>query len=366
MDAALPGWVADAAALPVAFAQVREDPLLDEWVVQQLPPRSRMIMIASGGCTLAYLAGHANLAHIDVVDANPAQLALARVKLNLLQTANPDGRLALLGHLQDTQAVRRMLGRTIRDVIPTIGRDLASLSPDELWIRDGLDHIGRYERVFRQLRVELHDVASEVESLLRLRDPDEQAGRVQPGTNLGRALDQAFDRALDLPILVRLFGEGATRNRVEPFARHFARRTRHVLATLPAAENPYLWQVLRGSYPPDHPAPWIARAILTHLPVLTWTQSAMTDALRKSPGNYDFVHLSNILDWLSPEEARATLDLTHAALKPGGWVLIRQLNSAVDIPAAGPHFGWLDAEAKMLHARDRSFFYRALHVGRKR
>ena len=52
-------------------------------------------------------------------------------------------------------------------------------------------------------------------------------------------------------------------------------------------------------------------------------------------GSYDFVHLSNILDWLSPEEARATLDVAHAALRPGGWVLIRQLNSTLDIPCFG-------------------------------
>ena len=33
----------------------------------------------------------------------------------------------------------------------------------------------------------------------------------------------------------------------------------------------------------------------------------MAEALKSSPNSFDFVHLSNILDWLSPEEARATL-----------------------------------------------------------
>ena len=32
-----------------------------------------------------------------------------------------------------------------------------------------------------------------------------------------------------LPHLVRLFGEEATKNPVEPFARHFARRIRHAM-----------------------------------------------------------------------------------------------------------------------------------------
>ncbi len=92
----------------------------------------------------------------------------------------------------------------------------------------------------------------------------------------------------------------------------------------------------------------------------------MTEALRGAAGIYDFIHLSNILDWLSPEEARTTLDLAHTALRPGGWTLIRQLNSTLDIPRLGSGFDWHTEEAESLHACDRSFFYRALHLGRKR
>ena len=90
----------------------------------------------------------------------------------------------------------------------------------------------------------------------------------------------------------------------------------------------------------------------------------MADALRAARPEFDFCHLSNILDWLSPEEAATTLELAAAALRPGGWVLIRQLNSTLDIPSLGPNFDWEDTQP--LHARDRSFFYRHLHLGRKR
>jgi predicted SAM-dependent methyltransferase len=40
----------------------------------------------------------------------------------------------------------------------------------------------------------------------------------------------------------------------------------------------------------------------------------------------DFVHLSNILDWLTPEEAIETLSAAYRSLRRGGLVLIRQLN----------------------------------------
>ena len=42
----------------------------------------------------------------------------------------------------------------------------------------------------------------------------------------------------------------------------------------------------------------------------------------RPPGGYDFVHLSNILDWLSPADAQALLDLAHAALRPGGRMVV--------------------------------------------
>jgi S-adenosylmethionine-diacylglycerol 3-amino-3-carboxypropyl transferase len=362
-DNPLPPWVLEAAELPVAFAQVREDPLIDASVVRGLGPEARIIMIASGGCTVAFLAAYCRVACVDVVDPNPAQIALASLKLHLLSNFDRAGRLALLGHAPMPTDERE---RRLRAALHAIGVPAEAIGPPRVWAEEGPDHSGRYERVFAQLRRYLEPQAAEVEQLLPLRDPAEQAHRVAAATPMGQTLDKAFERALDLPILIRLFGEGATRNRVEPFARHFARRTRHVLATLPAAGNPYLWQVLAGRYPPGAEAPWLAAPSPDRLPQITWNTTTMNEALRRSPGRYDLVHLSNILDWLDPEEARTTLDFAHAALRPGGWTLIRQLNSTLDIPSFGQGFSWHTEEAQALHAGDRSFFYRLLHLGRKR
>ena len=231
----------------------------------------------------------------------------------------------------------------------------------------GPDHAGRYERVFAQLRESLGGHSCALAAVLRWRDPAEQARRVAPSTELGRALDESFDAVLALPNLVRLFGAGATKNPAELFSRHFARRTRHVLATLPAAENPFLWQMLAGQFPAGVVSPWLAAPIPQRLPRLIWTLGLMNDALGEAePEAFDFVHLSNILDWLTPAEAATTLARTWSALRPGGRVLIRQLNSTLEIPALGAQFDWEDGEAEALHAADRSFFYRRLHLGRKR
>ena len=92
----------------------------------------------------------------------------------------------------------------------------------------------------------------------------------------------------------------------------------------------------------------------------------MVRALGDRPGAFDFVHLSTILDWLDPEDARATLDLPSRALSPGGWTLVRQLNSTLDVERLGDGFDWRTTRARRLHRADRSFFYRALYLGRRR
>lgn len=362
-ESSLPAWVAEAARLPVAFAQVREDPWIDAQVVSRLDPHSRILMVASGGCTVAYLAATFPTVRIDVVDPNSAQIALAKLKHELLKRFGTEQRLTLLGHAPMLAAERE---RQLEDVLGEIGLTPDSIGPRDVWAADGPDFAGRYERVFAALRRELAPFTGEIASLLSLWDIAEQARRVSPDCELGRALDTAFDRAMDLPILVQLFGEGATQNRVESFARHFARRTRVALASLPAADNPYLWQVLVGRYPPKTSAPWIAAARPFSVPKVHWNKALMADILRSARAEYDFVHLSNILDWLTPQEASETLNLVSDALRPGGWTLIRQLNSTLDVPASGPAFDWQMNDAQNLHAKDRSYFYRALHLGRKR
>jgi S-adenosylmethionine-diacylglycerol 3-amino-3-carboxypropyl transferase len=362
MSGSSPSWIAEALALPIAFAQVREDPLIDREVVDLIPEPARVLMVASGGCTAALLAASAKVTRLHLVDPNPAQIALARLKLLLLQRTDTPERLALLGHAPMTVKERQ---RHVAAWLGVLGYAPEILGPVTTWADLGPDHAGRYERLFVQLRRRLETHTNELVSLLVLRDSAEQARRVERQTDLGRALDTAFDEVMALPNLVGLFGEEATRNPAEPFARHFARRTRHVLATLPAAENPYLWQLLAGRYPDETPVPWLVADPPERLPEFTWTVAKMDDALATAPGPFDFVHLSNILDWLSPGAAKMTLERAWKALDLGGYVLIRQLNSSLDIPSLGSQFTWLTEEAAAWHARDRSFFYRALHLGRK-
>jgi S-adenosylmethionine-diacylglycerol 3-amino-3-carboxypropyl transferase len=356
-------WTVEVARRPIAFAQVREDSLLDQRVIERLGKGVEVLMVASGGCTACLLATLPQISRLHLVDPNPAQIALARLKLRLLAHCDPADRLSLLGHAAIPEEQRRLaLARELAalDLPPT------ALGAVELLGKIGPDTAGRYEALFAKLREALSEVSDDVAALLQLRDPSEQSRRAHPSTRLGKALDAAFDSVMALPNLIGLFGEGATRNRCEPFSRHFVGRTRHVLATLPAVDNPYLWQLLHGAFPDGVTYPWLGAPKPGRLPEVKWTVATMTDALRGRREEYDVIHLSNILDWLSPQEARSTLELAWGALRRGGLTFIRQLNSSLDVPALGTHFEWQEDLARELHVRDRSFFYRKLHLGLKR
>jgi S-adenosylmethionine-diacylglycerol 3-amino-3-carboxypropyl transferase len=120
----------------------------------------------------------------------------------------------------------------------------------------------------------------------------------------------------------------------------------------------------RRPLPATTPAPWLAAPAPRGSPPSHSTTGPA--ALAAEPRAFDLDHLSNVLDWLTPDAAAATLATAAEGLRPGGWVFIRQLNSTLDVRRLGPAFDWRTDESADLLARDRSFFYRSLHLGRKR
>lgn len=362
MGTNMPRWIIEAGELPLGFAQVREDAALDLRVAEYLRDGVRIFMVGSGGCTVAALAACGVISNLHIVDSNPTQIALCRLKLRLLQTCEPEERLALLGHAPMPASARQT---RIKEELYALGISPDVFGPTELMGEVGPDHLGCYEHLFTALRRELHGHEKELADLLGLRDPSEQVRRVNATTSLGRALDQAFERVMALPNLVKLFGEAATANRRQPFPAHFASRTRHVLKALPAAGNPYLSQIFLGRFTDGVVYPWLSSMPPVRMPHITWETTTVNEALRKKADSFDFVHLSNTLDWLPPQDARRTLELAWAALRSDGVILLRQLNSTLDIPALESRFDWLDDFSRELLDTDRSFFYRAIYLGRK-
>jgi S-adenosylmethionine-diacylglycerol 3-amino-3-carboxypropyl transferase len=322
-----------AASLPVAFAQVREDPRLDGERAARYPGGT-VVMIASGGDTACCLS-RLPLGRLLVVDLNPAQLALTRCKWHLARHATREQALQWLGHLP-------MAGRAqhLRATLQALDLPTEALGPLPFVAEVGPDFAGRYERLFQALR----------KALARLK------------------WEEAFAEVMSLENLVALFGPLATHNPRRSFASHFAERTRRAVDRSDGPTNPFLSQLLTGSFGSGPAWDWLGPEKWgAPMVELECHCGPMHEVLSQLPeASVDWLQLSNILDWLGPQPAGQLLQACHRVLKPGGQVLVRQLNSCLDIPALPAGLHWdLEAGAAM-EADDRSFFYPQLHVGEKR
>ena len=347
-------WATDAAAWPLAFAQVREDPRLDMELAKRLPPGATVVMIASGGDTAVCL-GRLPLT-IHLVDMNPAQLALAKMKWRLASGVSASEAAALLGHLPMSPFERH---RALAELQETLALEEGVFGPPDRVAELGLDHCGRYEITFAELRSRLAPWQAALEELLASPVPVADFD----ASPLAGAMDGAFAEVMSLQNLVRLFGPEATRNPRRPFGDHFAARTREVIARASPRSNPFLRQIFAGDFHPAFRYDWLQAGHLIHA-LAEWHHGKMNELLASMRGeSADLIHLSNILDWLSPAEAGATLHAARRVLKPGGKVIIRQLNSTLEIPALDAGLVWDTTLGRAMARRDRSYFYPEIHVG---
>ena len=270
--------------------------------------------------------------------------------------------MALLGHAEMDSPERR---GSLEGILSGLGLSRAVFGPMDEVAQLGPDHSGRYEILFAELRRELLPHVETIARILQTHDPSEVRLLAGSGSVLGEVLDGALAHVMSDANLVCLFGHEAMQNPRQPFHRHFAQRLRHAFATLPAAGSPFLWQLLKGRFAPATCYDWLdGNGAPIGIP--EFCHGRMHRVLAGMDAeSVDMVHLSNILDWLSAEEAIECLGNAARVLRSGGCVIVRQLNSTLDIPSLPCGLQW-DAEwGRELHGQDRSFFYVAIHIGRK-
>ena len=332
---------------PIAFSQVREDPQLDLHALQNIKPDARILMIGSGGDTLLHLATSHSFKSIDVVDANASQLKLCRLKCKLLEFST-NKRLQLLGH-KDYDPELRL--QEVTQVCRELDIDAKDLGPTEIIAHEGLDYLGRFERLFLEIQKNLKHTQKKLRQAQVL-DPKSQ-----------RELQETFQEFFALPTLVSLFGPEATQNPQQDFDKHFLAQTQKFIANPTAYDSPFLHQFLCGAFQQKTYA-WHDSNLQDLNPAIKFHQVPMHEHLKTSAKNsYDFIHLSNILDWLSVDEARDLLKNVKRCLSPEGKVLIRQLNSKLDIRGCAPFLNWDKKISEYYLQKDQSFFYRQIHCG---
>lgn len=347
-------YLEEAKNSPIMFSQVREDPRIDLRIVSSLNKNANVLMVSSGGCTLAVLAQNPQVESIDAIDINQAQISLSKLKLHLLKKS-PRTRSQLLGHTRLTDRSTALSLICSKKNIPIT--DFGKLDPLNTY---GPDYIGRYEWLFRafserfvktKLATQLSLVTSfnEQRSLLN-QDLSEVKG--------------IFDEIFSLNLLVELFGDEATQNRKRPYADHFFDRFRWSLTNQYINKNPFFYQFSYFKYPRN------ASTLFLSLPQrdpidVQFHSISMYDHLSKSKSSsYDYIHLSNILDWLDEQFCHQVIGEVSRVLRPKGKVCIRQLNSSMKIRNT-EHLLFEEFSNTQLIDFDLSFFYPKIFIGEK-
>lgn len=315
------------------FAVVREDPRIELEAMADREVR-RVLLIASGGCTALALQAAWPEAEFDLVDPNPAQLQLVRDKVAALE--------ACAGPLDAATARRFNVG--------VAGRD-------------GLSQGGNFESLFRSLRGFLHEFVAEpgeIEACLL-----EGAGRAASVSALlaHRYWPVAFELHLGDALLEEMFGPSATQHAAPgSYPGYFRQRLEDGLRAEDAPINPYLHHIFLGAYRPE------ALPLGLQKPVQKYRFRYLESCLDAAPEleAYDLVGLSNIMDWMSPEECKPMLQRLCAEMRPGTRILWRQLNNRRDRCSwFAPRFVFDPARDRRLAAAERSLFYESVHLGTK-
>jgi len=311
---------------PVQFAVVREDPLIEKEVLERYPS-TRMLIIASGGCTaLALKAWHPKL-QITLLDPNPAALDLIRRKIRTLASdASPE-------HF-----------------------NIQSDNPA------GLSQCGNFESLFRLFRGFIEEL---ILSRKALEEMFSQPGSFQEHQK--ELLNSpywpiAFEWVFSESFLRQMFGNDALQYAPPgSYPHYFQQRFEWGLKQKTAFNNPFLHHIFLGQYLSKAPPAFLETRPIN--PVFQWVEGPLG---KVDFSDFDCIGLSNILDWTPPEEAEQILERLQNECPVGTTVLWRQLNNTRPLhEQLAPDFFFDHHWEKRLHESDRSLFYSSVHVGHR-
>lgn len=373
----------------LVYTQIWEDPRVDREALA-LTPDCRVAAIASAGCNgLAYLAD--NPAAIDLVDLNPAHLALTRLKV------------AATRHLPDHAALLRFLGAAdqpgnvdlyARWIAPHLdpetrafweSRRLLAAPRLSLFAR-GLHRHGATNRFIGWLHwfCRLHgvqpDAILDAATLDEQRRIYEEQFRPLFDSRLARLvcrLPAAF-YSLGIPPAQfdRLVADAALTGSGDPFVEVWRSRLARLATGFPVADNPFAWIAFGRRYDlegmaavPDFLDPSAYAAIKARTPRIATHAGSLTRFLAQAPVNsLDRFVLLDAQDWMTPVQLADLWRQIWRTARPDARVIFRTAASASPVEGLPEELRrpWrYDAEtSRRLHAADRSAIYGGFHLYR--
>jgi len=326
-------------------------------------PGDRCVSIASAGDnSLSLLASGAG--RVVAVDLNPAQLAAVDLRVAAYLTLTHAELLELVGSRPSRR--RGELYARCRTRMSADARRFWDARPRE--IAEGIGAAGKFERyfaLFRRWVLPIVHGRSAVEALLRPRTAEERRRFYERwwDTQGWRLLFRIFFSQV---VLGRLGRDPSFFRYVEgSVASHLLDRARHALVELDPVANPYLGWILTGEHRdalphalrPEHFD--TIREALEAGRLETYCEPLESLADRGVVVDFDKANLSNIFEYMSPENATALLARLCDAARPGArlayWNMMVPRHGAEYLPA---RLRALPELSRRLFLQDKAFFYR--------
>lgn len=349
----------------IAFSQVREDPRIELRVIQELAKRKqplRVLLVASGGCTALSLLSHPAITKIEAVDLNPAQLHLVELRRQALLHLSLDDQLRLIGADKSASDRDRLsIYASFSSNLPVSTKAFWDARPEQ--IEFGVNRVGRFEQLFRQLAEKFSQIGIEPlqEPLIAVNHP--------------RWRD-IFEQVFERDRLIDTFGEAAVNYSMDrSFGEHFADVFAQALQRFIPDENYFLTQVWGDRYTSNLTGEGVPLYLQSSVQNdirkfgterLQLHQGAFFEALQElaQSEKFDLIQFSNISDWMPLSNLHQMLNEIINCLKCGGAIIGRRLNGDHNLEKIMAEHITVDRSlSQELLASDRSFFYREVVVG---
>lgn len=355
------------------FSQVREDPLIELSVAEDLATRLgrpiRVLLVASGGDTVLSLCGSEHVAAVTALDGNPAQLHLLEAKEQAMLHLTPEEQTTFLGAFgtendgpDDPEARREAWEKLCPHLQEPSRLHWQQRLPEVLY---GLNRVGRFEEHFRLLAARLTEYLGH--------PPDETPSESVRQAGWQRAFKELWEREY----LARQYSRAAVDfSMSREFDDHFDEVFTAANLRWPRGENYFLEQVFHDRFLPraDGVPPWLDP--LTQQRII---QASGTEKIETRHGafsdwvfdltkteKFDLIQTSNLSDWMPEPEMLRIFRRAKDSLTDGGAVLCRRLNGDHILATSLSRLFRVDEEeCKLLKHRDRSFFYAECVLGRK-
>jgi S-adenosylmethionine-diacylglycerol 3-amino-3-carboxypropyl transferase len=314
---------------------------------------------SAGDNALALLAAGAE--RVVALDLNPAQLACLALRVAAYRELTHAEFLELMG--SRPSARRRELYQRCRPLLDP--SDLAFWDGQGAEIDAGIGGAGKFARYFALFRNRIMPLVHSRGTIERMLQGGDAATRErfyagQWDTWRWRLVFKLFFSRF---VMGRMGRDPSFFRYVEgSVAEHILRHTRYALTELDPADNPYLHWILTGTH--GAALPYALReehfeTIRDRIDCVEWHLMSIEDYLVQHPAmHFDAFNLSDVFEYMSPENYETLLQHLVAASNPGArlayWNMLAPRRRPESMAGALRPLGAL---AKSLYAQDKAFFY---------